>query len=386
MSAHDEQLAVFFAMFAADTVARSGFPGDLRIATSYSLGGPLIGTLGYSNAVQHIPPPYGISETIELLYGLGGGWAAAILDDGHVCLTNNQANAYIRPGVYLPSDVSLIRVVDNDSLLWQLYGWPAPDRLVAAAQHDKWIDRVRTIVAPNDFHRALHRPFDWVRPTIGGQTIELIEFDTRLPDHSGKPLCGRTGRHRLEVVDPARYAELSEQVSAGGQLSVLPALAERTVAGAAVALAALDDSAENLLSEVIPEETITCRRLLQIVAETDPADIVWRRNVLVNALRWPPCNELAVGCPADSNPGWAHCVDRAYDWAVSHARGLSLVHYQAARGLLPMQVSAEDLRIRLDEYARAMLVSAALEAILLWSADPLPVADIEYASRSVCPA
>lgn len=203
----------------------------------------------------------------------GDSWAAAVLDDGQLVVTNDRADAYISSGVHLPHNLTLIASnCPNDGVFWQTYGWPPAERLAAYARHFGWLDRITTLVAEQarprwsdtERKRVPTDVFEWVRPVLDHRDVELIEFDLFKPnrDRRDAALCEllvhgpnsengrkarerldqpplgsaqRGGRHRLDVINPARYQHLVQKMAEGYE--VLEELAAVTVEAAENALA-----------------------------------------------------------------------------------------------------------------------------------------------------
>ena len=89
-----------------------------------------------------------------------------------------------------------------------------------------------------------------------------------------------------------------------------------------------------------------------------------------------------MGLPADYAPAWSRRVDSAYKLTKMSAESQATAYYHAtARD--DSHTSPDELNQLLISCTDAELIAMALEAILLWSADPLPVADTEYAARSI---
>lgn len=289
----------------------------------------------------------------------------------------------------------MVHGAPDDGLFWRVYGWPPADRLVAYAQHHGLLDDITTLVAQRDRRQTITTawevlahsvdPFAWVRPTLGTRPVELIEVKSNDPPRSDDlPRWGsaRRGHHRLELVHPDQYAELARQVQADETLveHVIHTAAESTVAAAKTVLThpdqVFDDSRNNPFSD---GERLQAA-ILQTVGAANAGDIASRRsNPHATAHGLAP--DHAMGLPADYAPAWAHRVDNAYNLARTRAESKATTYYAAAR--YDHDTSPDDLNKHLISYANAELIAIALEAILLWSADPLPVADIEYAARSI---
>lgn len=370
----------------------------------------------------------GRDQAVDLVSALdavsGDVWAAAVLDDGQIAVTSNRAAGYISPGVHLPHNVILItgNGVD-DGVFWQVYGWPPVERLVAYARHAGWLDRITTLVAAQTSPRWSDTEgrkvptdvFEWVRPVLDHLHVELIEFDPikRNHDRVSAHLCElivhgpnsesfqqgrerilqpplvsarRGGRHRLDTINPDRYQDLVQKTADGRAALVLEELAAITVQAARTALEggglALNDPSRSRDSYGPQLQ----KQILENVAATDPADIVSRR---LETLTTPDIfighnTSEAIGFPSTTAPAWAEYVDRAYGdrstGARSHAQIRARIHYETVSGHWP---HAADATEALNHYASAEMVAVALEVILLWTADPLPVADIEYATRAI---
>ena len=379
--------------------ATSGFPHEMSLAHRYELSGPLVGV----GATLLAPPPPiepvlvdvdDIAEFVQDLNRRDRQWAAAVVDDT-VVLANNRAGGYIPAGIHLAHNIRMVHGAPDDGLFWRVYGWPPAERLVAYAKHHGLLDDITTLVAQRDNRQTITTawevvahsvdPFAWVRPTLGPRPVELIELKSNDPPRSDDlPRWGsaRRGHHRLELVHPERYAELARQVDAGGTSveHVIQTAAESTVAAAKAVLAhrhqVFTDSRTNPFSdgERLPAA------ILQTVATTNAGDIASRRSN-PHAIAHSLALDHAMGLPADYAPAWAHRVDNAYNVAKVRAESKATTYYAAAR--YDHDTSPDDLNKHLISYANAELIAIALEAILLWSADPLPVADIEYAARSI---
>jgi hypothetical protein len=379
--------------------AKSGFPHEMSLAQGYELSGPLVGV---GAALLAPPPPIepvlvGVDDVTQLVQDLNRRdhqWAAAVVDDT-IVLANNRAGGYIPAGIHLPYNVRMVHGAPDDELFWRVYGWPPAERLVAYAQHYGVLDQITTLVAQRDSRQTITTawevmthsadPFAWVRPTLGTRPVELIELKSNDPPRSDDlPRWGsaRRGHHRLELVHPDRYGELARQVDAG-ELSVehvLEAAAESTVAAAKVVLThrqhVFAESRDNPFSD---GERLQVA-ILESVAATNAHDIASRRSN-PHAIAHSLAPDHGMGMPADYAPAWAHRVDSAYNAAKRRAESQAITYYAAAR--YDHDASVDDLNKYLISYANAELVAIALEAVLLWSADPLPVADVDYAARSI---
>lgn len=367
----------------------------------------------------------GRDEIVDLVSALNAVsrdvWAAAVLDDGQIVVTSNRAAGYISPGVHLPHNVILI--TGNgvaDGVFWQVYGWPPVERLVTYARHFGWLNRITTLVveqtpprwSDTERRKVPTDVFEWVRPVLDHHDVELIEFDSikrnrelasvRLcellvhgPDSESfqkgrerllqPPLVSapRGGRHRLDTINPDRYQDLVQRTADGRAVVVLEDLATVTVKAAQAALAggelAFTDNSHHDSAQLQ-------KQILEIVAATDPADIANRR---LETLTSPDMfighnTSEAIGFPITAAPAWAEYVGAAYGGflggARSQAKHRARIHYEIVSGHWPHAADAADA---VNHYASAELVAVALEAILLWTVDPLPVADIEYATRAI---
>lgn len=392
-----------------ESIQRSGFPGLLSIASSYTLSGPLIGAWpGNQQALAGpavVDPATDVAQLIEDLDFVNeqaGQWAAAVIDGGRILLTSDRASSYIPIGVHLPHNTELVAAVSHDDgLYWRLYGWPAAERLMAYAQHYGWADQITALYAqdllPEYRHFAGEDPFQWIRPMLGGHHgIDLVRVIPRRGNEAyqhtknlraqghiswSSPLRG--SRHRLEVMNPHRYSELTQLASCSSarhRRDDLYTAAELTVTAAAVALRRGN-----------PDPCAA--GILQTVADTDPSDICERRfNALTDRRRPATDDAYAVGLPAELAREWAYTTDTAY-LSTNHAvRRAARVHRNAVRSGetgspdCPIHADEHMLARLLSNYARGELVAVALEAILLWSADPLPIADIEYCASAIAHA
>lgn len=384
--------ALFLAQFHVERAAQTGFAqGACAVGGRYFLSGPLVG-----HADPWVPAhperiwitPAEVPDLIWDLNGAGGGgarWAAAVIDNGaSVVLANDLAATYIPCGVHLPSNATIVIGQPDDGLYWQYYGWPPAERLAAYAQKHGWLDRISTMVAQtiedrmiDPPHKRYTSPFEWVRPMLGcdGDNIEFIELepapDRRIDRHGfpwGWP--SRGGQHRLQIVDPDRYTQLHEHVLASPDVvrQTLTTAAELVVEGAQRALT----NCSRLMGPPCGEHA---KYVLNAVADTDPADIVERR---LDPNPKPPrevTREL-TGYSSFTAPHWAQLI--------SYARRAGMhvydrTRYRAARHI----IDADPARIAqaLENSVSNNLLLDALEAIGLWCADPLPVADIDYAGR-----
>ncbi|MEN4460400.1 MULTISPECIES: hypothetical protein [Mycolicibacterium] len=355
-------------------------------------------------------------------------WAAAVLDDDQIVVTNDRADAYISPGVHLPHNITLIASnCPDDGVFWQTYGWPPAERLATYARHFGWLNRITTLVAERgrpqwsdtEGKRVPTDVFEWVRPVLDHHDVELLDFDLFQPNRDrrdaalcellvhgpnsesgrkarkrlGQPPLGsvrRGGRHRLDVINPARYQDLVH----GDQEQVLAELAAVTVEAAENALARSHPAFASRHGERIflgdlrrnVDAVELQRQILEIVAATDPADIVSRR---LEAISSPDIfighdTGDAIGFPAGAAPAWAEYITAAYGsvlgGARGHASGWARFHYEAVRGYWSSR-ETDPAAKALNIYVSAECVAIALETIWLWTQDPLPVPDIEYAAR-----
>ena len=381
--------------------ATSGFPHEMSIARSYELSGPLVGV----GATLLAPPPptepvlVGVDDIAQLVQDLNrrdGQWAAAVVD-GTVVLASNRAGGYIPPGIHLPHNIRMVHGAHDDGLFWRVYGWPPVERLVAYAQQFGVLDQITTLVAQRDNRPTIMTarellarsgdPFAWVRRTLGNRSAELIELNSNdLPGSDDLARWGsaRRGHHRLELWHPDRYAQLARQVRAdeSSAYTVIRAAAESTVAAAKAVLNHRHLAFTDSRSEPFSDSERLQAAILQTVARTKPHDIIRRRSN-PHPIAHSLAREHAMGLPADYAPAWARRVDRAYNLAKMSAEPKATIHYYAAAARDDHDTSPGDLNQHLISCADAELIAMALEAILLWSADPLPVADIEYAARSI---
>ena len=86
----------------------------------------------------------------------------------------------------------------------------------------------------------------------------------------------------------------------------------------------------------------------------------------------------AFGAPSHRAPAWAALADRAY--YLLRLSGGYIQGCVAEDALAAFSRGGDEPSELVIEYARMLRLRAAVEAVLLWSADPLPVADIEYAA------
>lgn len=377
-------------LFFAD---RSGFPGDFYIAANYALSGPALGARQLIDQPPESPVMVGPGDIVDLVEGLrlrsGDDWAVAVIDDGaQFVATNNRGAAYISPGVRLPYNVGLISGNDqNDGVFWRVYGWPPAERLVAYAHAYGWLDQI-TMLATST--RACvscgvdEDAFAWVRAFLG--STQLIQSSGhRYDPHRTHPwgcalLAG--SRHRLELTAPARYKLLATQVCCRHEDAVLDDLARATIGAAQTAIVHGARSFDADSSGGSAQ-----KQILEIVAATDPSDIVDRR---LKTLSLPGEVSIgdntaeAVGLPAEAAPAWAYEVDSAYFAARVQRRRTACSQYSTVRYTAApyrrIHAAADDLAEALNAYVSAELVAVALEAVLFWCADPLPVADIAYAA------
>lgn len=358
----------------------------------------------------------------------GDSWAAAVIDDGQIVVTNDRADAYISPGVHLPHNVTLIASnCPDDGVFWQAYGWPPAERLVTYARNFGWLDRITVLVAEQTRPRWSDTErkkvptdvFEWVRPVLDHHDVELVEFDRfkRTRERMAVHLCellvhgpdnesvqkgqeqilqpplvsaGRGGRHRLDAINPNRYQHLVQKIAEGYE--VLEELAAITVEAAKNALDRSQPvfaSHDSFIFLGAHRRTVDAvelqRQILEIVAATDPADIVSRR---LEAISSPDIfighnTSDAIGFPAAAAPAWAEYITAAYgDFAGGarhRAQRSAHRHYDAVRGYWPS--GETDPAEALNIYVSAECVAIALETIWLWTEDPLPVLDIDYTAR-----
>lgn len=376
---------------------RSGFPGDYRVASlGYELSGPVIGASPWdSRDVGVAPAMVEASDLPDLLHWLvraGGGcdrWAVGQLDDGQFVATGSRGARYVSAGVHLPANLTLIgSACQDDGLFWRVYGARPADRLLGYARHYGWLDRITMLAAVREIHQD--DPFSWVRPVVG-DAVALVECTgPRPPDGDARPAASMSpryrwgassvpgSRHRLAVCDPDRYTLLSTGAWSTTE-ATLDALAQATVQIAHAALVMPDDPGPGAVGGAA-----TRRRIMEVVAGTDPGDIVQRRLAHLatpGAVSVGEDTAQAVGLPAEAAPAWARHLDRAAHMARRSAMGAAAVREHRCSGDGWMHATSDrDLSAAVHRYAAAELIAVALEAILLWSADPLPVADIAYAA------
>lgn len=390
-------MAEFMAEMYTWSTARSGFTSGLTMGTGYELAGPLIGHVSDEVPRELAPlwvPEHDLPELIWDLdtHGLAR-WCAALLDDGHtVVLANNVGSTYIPRGKYLPHNSVVISAGSDDAVFWPAYACSAPaEAIVLNAQHFGWLKRITKLVAgtfktvtEDPPHRRWASPFEWARPMMGSHaaTVEFIEvdlsarfengkfrryYDGRQLDptyvHWGSPRRG--GRHRLQMIAPQHYARLSELVSgdrASTEAAVLSA-AELTVAAARSALALAEGA-------FTPWGSGQAIEVLQVAAAAEPQTVT-RRRLACDSVS---CSSVdlseSLGLPGCIAAEWAQLSDKAFDRVFIG----SLDRFEPR-----FDQQAHDHE--LAGVARRTVVKQALEAIAFWNADPLPVADIEYAAR-----
>lgn len=371
-------------------VENSGFSSDLKMSSLYSLDGPVVnaGPVTRGLSVEPEPSPdwvVGQDELAILVSALGhgrgqsAGWAAAAFEDGSFCLSSGWGASYIPPGVYLPRNVDVLVGGVGDGVGWRLYGAAPAERLLGYAVHGGWLDKITSVVAER-VRRPMGwgDPFDRIAPLLGrhADRIELVCLDGRsLADWRWAMRMdgGSGGRHRLDVVDSVLYAQLCERVR--GDVSTVDAVlrdaAELTVAAAR---AALGDSGRVLgkIGVINRSGAQEVAQVLDAVAGSDPVAVVGNRIAAIDDVGG------AFGAPSHRAPAWAALADRAY--YLLRLSGGYIQGCVAEDALAAFSRGGDEPSELVIEYARMLRLRAAVEAVLLWSADPLPVADIEYAA------
>lgn len=372
------------------SAARSGFASGLRMRARYELAGPLVGPV--SDGVPRAPEFVSVreAELPQMVWELGDGvctWCAALLDDGTVILANNIAGNYIPAGTYLPHNAAFVAGGTGEGVFWSAFACRGPaERIVLYGQHCGFLEQITKLVAVQV--RSVGKdlsdvrwtsPFECARPLMGAHaaSVEFVEVDHRgvlpadLAPRWGSPRRG--GRHRLQLISPKRYALLT--AAAGGDRAAIEAAvlsaAETTVAAAVVALTFLEGAFTPgaAVWRVVAAAVTT---VLQVAAATDPRDIVARRLSCDSA----PCGSVglseALGLPGYMASEWAELVDMV------HGR------LQLAIGSVPDRFNPEHdqqaFTQELAGVAARTVLWQAVEAIGMWNADPLPIADIEYAA------
>lgn len=174
--------------------------------------------------------------------------------------------------------------------------------------------------------------------------------------------------HRLEAVCPSRYSRLVSAASGDEAMvrQLVEQLAALTVEAAQVAFKAGYFGAGARRAPQVAA-------VLSAVAESLPRDIARRRlDESANAAGTVAAN-VGIGFPAAIAENWARRADRGYTQARRRADVKAAGRYDTVRA-----GRGDEL---LNVYGSAELDAAAFEAITLWTADPLPLADIEYAAR-----
>jgi len=312
----------------------------------------------------------------------GTRWAGAVIDGGDRLIVNSdRASGYIPPGVHTPGNVSVLLGDDDSDFGRAWYACPEPaERLIAYAIHDGWIDRITTIITTERHPWRATQPLppsaaavrdaelaeesasaQRLAAAIGDRPIEVITARRPTLDEivagRGWPLTRpeRGGAPRLAVIAPHRYTELLAAVRDRPGEAVLTA-AELTCEAARIAR----PWPAQLWSRYHPA-LCTVGELLDAVAAMSPEAIADRRltgmSIHPHTSPWDD-----FGLPGRDATALAEATTRAEDMARPHG---------GWRRIAPGTAGAWET------------VAIACEAIALWTADPLPVGDIEFAARMV---
>jgi hypothetical protein len=366
--------------------ARSGFPVEDEFAAwsmTYEVAEPSVDTVRPTghDGLAAAPAAHSllididdVAQLVQDLNSVGSPtqWAAAVIDDGaRVIVTSSRVSGYTPPGIHLPHNVSLLVGDPNDEVYERMYGWANPvERLATYAAEQGWLDRITTLVAQAQWWQS--DPFEWARCTVAGHRIELIELPMWLADRKREwfpyiTAARHGGQHRLAMICPQRYSTLIRQTRHDTTHLMMAAAtaAQLTIAAAKIATQSTH--------QVFDGGHLST--MLQAWSQTNPYEILHRRFSGDKNLR------DAIGLPAEKAPELAAHATRAYTLTASSAETLSRNRYAGVRE--DPDVDSDQLAARLRRYAAAETVALTAEAIALWSADPLPVGDIEYAARMV---
>lgn len=398
-----EQWVTLWAYQAMQHVAWTGYPSTIKFSVPFWLGGPVIGLhmpgAAATEAPAQIRGPADCAALIADLDLSGGAWAIGLADGGDTAYAmTTDGLGYIPPGVFLPANVDLLHADPASDFGVGMFGWPAPEHIVLNARHYGWMDRLTTVLATAEHRRgpngrARVDPFRWVRDLAAEHVkFQIVDADAvrslrTQPAPLGWPHNG--GRHRLDVTDPNRYRLICDEVERFGE-DMLQPLAELTLTVAAHAATLMHDYASDGDGAAAQLWWPSAQTLLTTAANTDPADMVARRR---RALHFPGRQTTSdpnssLGLPTDDAPQWAHAIDAAYGGSDITARVTSTERYNAIRmddefAESRPAATREELDAMRRKSVRAFGIARALEALLFWSADPLPIADIVYAADSV---